>query len=137
MDFFILNVDLSSVPEEPVVPEVEPRAEPELTEEEEIAELNRLYNYYQVRHEIRCIGPSAIPKGSLCLWAKIDLVYTQEKTSQSDVLISLYEKDLYLMALRVKWPEMRYQTKCIEASVPDKTCKALGESLKRIHYFID
>lgn len=122
------------IPEDPVVPPPPPPAD---GDEDEIDELNRLYGYYKVRHEIRCIGPNSSPESSLCLWAKIDLIYTQQLTGQSDVSASLTDRDLYLMALRVKWPESRYQTKCVEADVPDKTCEALGKSLKRIHYFID
>lgn len=127
----------------PVLPEPEPEppvvVTPPPTEptDSELINLNKLYFYYQVRHNIKCIGVNSNPTSSACLWAKIDLVYTQELTGQSEVDESLSEHDLYLMALRVKWPEMRYQDKCVDADVPDKICNALEQSLKRIHHFID
>ncbi len=123
-----------STGEQPEEPPAEPPAE---DVDEELAELERLYNYYNVRYQIKCLAATANLTSSACLWAKINLVYTQEKLNQLDVDVSLSEHDLYLMSLRVKWPEARYQTKCAEAETPDKTCPALGKSLKRIHYFID
>ena len=121
------TVSISAEEEPPV--EEEPDAE--------LADLERLYNYYNVRYQIKCLAPTANLTSSACLWAKINLVYAQEKLNQFDVDVSLSEHDLYLMALRVRWPESRYQTKCVEAETPDKTCSALGKSLERIHYFID
>lgn len=121
---------VEELPEEPVE-----TPEPVVEESEEIKSLNRLYGYYKVRHEIKC--RAGLETSSNCLWAKINLVYAQELTGRSDVDSNLSTRDLYLMALRVKWPEMRYETNCIEAEEPAKTCPALEKSLKRIHYFID
>ena len=118
-----------------VAPETEPPATEPPTKEEktEIDMLNSLYNYYKVRYAIKCLSPTT----SLCLWAKIDIVYTQELTGKSDVSVSLSANEISLISSRIKWPEARYQTKCVEAEIPDKTCPALEKSLKRAHYFID
>lgn len=135
-----VSISAEEEPEEPPAEE-EPveDAEPVESEEvdEELAGLERLYNYYNGRYQIKCLAAIANPASSACLWAKINLVYAQEKLNRFDADVSLSEHDLYLMALRVRWPESRYQTKCVEAETPDKTCSALGKSLERIHYFID
>ncbi len=127
--------------EEPVAPEPTPEpetpSEPEESDDPEINLVSRLFNYYNVRYQIKCLAATANATSSACLWSKIDMVYAQELLFRSDVDVSLSDRDLYLMALRVKWPEARYQTNCIEAVEPANTCPALERSLKRIHYFID
>lgn len=122
-------------PEEPVEPE-EPSEDP-ITDEHEVTQeerdsMNRLYTSYKVRNEIKCQRDD-----SACLWAKINLIYTQEILKLSDVETSLTDRELYLLGLRIKWPEQRFQDKCVEADTPDKTCTALGRSLKRAHYFLE
>jgi len=111
-------------------PAVEP---PPATEKTELDQLKSLYSYYKVRYAIKCRDISS----SACLWAKIDLVYTQDLIGKSDIKATLSARDLYLIKLRIQWPEGRYQTNCVEAETPDKTCPALEKSLKRAHYFID
>ena len=122
-------------PEEPVEPE-EPSEEP-ITDEhevsqEEIDSMNRLYTSYKVRNEIKCQRDD-----SGCLWTKVNLIYTQEILGLSDVDTSISARDLYLLGLRIKWPEQRFQDKCVGVETPDKTCTALGRSLKRAHYFLE
>lgn len=117
--------------------EPEPTPETEESDDPEIDLVSRLFNYYNVRYQIKCLAATANATSSACLWSKIDMVYAQELLNRSDVDVSLSAHDLYLMELRVKWPEARYQTNCIEATAPAKSCPALERSLKRIHYFID
>lgn len=127
--------------EEPVEPEPTPEpetpSEPEESDDPEMNLVSRLFNYYNVRYQIKCLAATANATSSACLWSKINMVYAQELLVRSDIDVSLSAHDLYLMALRVRWPEARYQTNCIEAVEPAKTCPALERSLKRIHYFID
>lgn len=121
--------------EEPVVtpPVEEPVViTPPSTDETELSLLNRLYFYYKVRYAIKCLKDD-----SACLWAKINVSYTQELLDLSDVSASLSARDLYLMGIRIKFTEERYQTNCIEAEIPAKTCAALGRSIKRARYFLD
>ncbi|MBN2095904.1 hypothetical protein JW752_00700 [Candidatus Peregrinibacteria bacterium] len=123
----------------------EPAEEPEEEEPEEdimadehnltpaeIDSLHYFYTYYKVREAIKCLRDD-----SQCLWAKINLVYTQEVLGLSDVDVSLSDRDIYLIGIRIKWPEQRFQEKCVEADTPDKTCAALGKSLTRAHYFLE
>jgi len=98
----------------------------------EIDSLHSFYTYYKVRQAIKCRRDD-----SQCLWAKINLVYTQEVLGLSDVDVSLSDRDIYLMGIRIKWPEQRFQEKCVEADTPDKTCAALEKSLARAHYFLE
>jgi hypothetical protein len=56
---------------------------------------------------------------------------------RSDVKIELTASDLKLMAQRIVWPEKRYQTECVEATIKAKSCPALEKSIKRVHYFVD
>jgi len=113
-----------------------PPAEPVVVDDAELTQLSSLYNYYKTRFGIKCReGVSA--GDSACLWSKIDVVYAQILLGNSDLNISLTARDLELMALRIVWPEKRYQTNCINVQTPDKTCPALEKSLKRAHYFID
>ncbi|MBI5422404.1 hypothetical protein HZA44_04695 [Candidatus Peregrinibacteria bacterium] len=118
----------------PVVNPPVPPTSPAQSDEQE--QLTSLFSYYKVRQAIKCrVGVPA--SDSACLWAKIDVVYAQTLLGRSDVQISLSARDLYLMGLRIVWPEKRYQTECVEAPVPDKSCPALEKSIKRVHYFID
>ncbi len=121
-------------PEEPAEeePEEEPADEEHNLTPDQIDRLHDLYHYYKVRHAIKCQRDD-----SQCLWAKINLVYAQEVLGLSDVDASLSDRDLYLMGIRIRWPEQRYQQKCVEAETPDKTCAALEKSLTRAHYFLE
>ena len=125
-------------PETPVPPPSTetPPSEVQPADESETSLLTRLYSYYKIREEIKC-REGVDPGDSACLWAKIDVVYTQEFLNRFDVNIALSARDLELMALRIVWPEKRYQAKCVEATVPDASCPALEKSIKRAHYFID
>lgn len=116
-------------PEEPEAEQEEPASDLD-AEEREL--LEKRLNYYKVRQAIKCRRDD-----SACLWAKINLVYSQERLGQSDVNVSLSERDLYLMGIRIRFTESRYQTRCIEAEEPAKTCAALGRSLARARYFLD
>ncbi len=128
-----ITVNLSEEePEEPEDPDTPPEVDEHEVTQEERDSMSRLYISYKVRHEIKCQRDD-----SLCLWAKINLIYTQEILELSDVETSISDRDLYLLGLRIKWPEQRFQDKCVEADVPDKTCTALGRSLKRAHYFLE
>ncbi len=132
-----LTIDLNtytplSESEEPGEPSEDPMADEHEVSQEERDSMSRLYTSYKVRHEIKCQRDD-----SPCLWAKINLIYTQEILELSDVETSISDRDLYLLGLRIKWPEQRFQDKCVEADVPDKTCTALGRSLKRAHYFLE
>lgn len=123
-------------PPEPVDEPVVDLPKPKVSTAEK-AELNRLLNYYYIRYQIKCLAATADPTSSLCLWSKIDLIYAQNAVGTIKANVYLTENDIRLMRLRVRWPEDRYRTKCEEADVPDKTCPALEDSLKRTHYFID
>ena len=119
--------------------EEQQKEEEEQEEETELEQLDRLYNYYQIRYSIKCM-PSGVPvpeNDSACLWARIDLVYAQELLDRSLVETSVTEHDRELMSKRVKYPEQRYQENCVEADEPASNCSALGKALERIHYFID
>lgn len=134
-------LDIGGAPPPPPEPEPDDKPvtdleKPDVTASEE-AELKRLLNYYYIRYQIKCLAATAQPTSSLCLWSKIDLIYAQQVVGIIKANIYLTENDIRLMKLRVRWPEMRYQTKCVDADVPDKTCPALKSSLKRTHYFID
>lgn len=84
--------------------------------------------------------PSGVPAAvndSACLWARIDLVYTQNTLSEEDVDTELTDWDLELMEKRLKYSEARYVDNCEEAEEPASYCSALGKALNRVHYFID
>ena len=138
---------------EPVEEPVEEVVEEEPAEEEvspeggtssdvssaEIANLNKYFNYYKLRYNIKChpAGRTVPSNDSACLWARIDMVYAQEVLDKSTVDVSLSAHDLELMAKRRRFPEERYQTYCEEASVAAPYCSALGKALDRIGYFLD
>jgi hypothetical protein len=106
---------------------------------DELSRLTDLYSYYKIRYQIKCF-PSGIPaaeSSSVCLWARIDLAYAQEKLNKSDVNVSLSGRDIELMALRVRYPEARYRDNCVNAQNPANYCSALSKSLDRTHYFIE
>ncbi len=128
----VIEIVVDLTEEEPT-PDPDPEMNPDpQTPNPEIEDLNKFYNYYKVRHAIKCKTEDS----SICLWAKIHLLYAQEIASLSDVDLSLSERELYLMGIRLKWPEKRYQERCIEASTPHKTCNALEKSIKRAKYFL-
>lgn len=122
-----LIVDLTETPtEDPIQDPIQDPAD------EELSSLSRLHNYYKIREEIKCLDENS----SMCLWAKINLIYAQEKLEKYDIDISLSDRDLYLMGLRIKYPTARYQTNCVDA-VEEKTyCSALGKSIDRVNYFL-
>ena len=108
--------------------------------EEEVSELSRLLNYYNVRYSIKCMpsGVAVAENNSACLWARIDLLYAQELTGEEKVTdLALSERDLTLMETRRRWPEQRYEDNCITAAEPASYCPALGKALDRISYFLD
>lgn len=108
---------------------------PPATPQTELDELNRLYGYYKVRYAIKCrTGVSA--NDSACLWAKIDIVYTQDKISKTDVKASLSAKEIGYIQYGLKWAQARYQTSCVDAKTPEKFCDALNNALNRANYFI-
>ncbi|MDH5596673.1 MAG: hypothetical protein OEY44_01100 [Candidatus Peregrinibacteria bacterium] len=142
-----LVIDLTQ-PQEPAPTDPTPTeptpTEPTPTEPaapaDEVAELTRLLNYYNVRYSIKCMpsGVAVAENDSACLWARIDLIYSQEITGEVLVEgVALTARDLELMAVRRKWPELRYQENCVEASEPEDYCPALGKALDRISYFLD
>lgn len=127
-------------PEEEVVEETPEEDTPaEEDDETEAEQLSRLLNYYNVRYSIKCM-PSGVPakeNDSNCMWARIDLLYAQEKTGEQLRDFALSERELELMESRRRWPELRYQENCEDASEPASYCPALGKALDRISYFLD
>ena len=131
-------------PEEPVAepveePADEPAAEP-VASEDEVSELSRLLNYYNVRYSIKCMpsGVAVASNNSACLWARIDLIYAQELTGEDKVPgLALSDRDLELMATRRQWPEKRYEDNCVAVNESAAYCPALGKALDRISYFLD
>lgn len=107
--------------------------------ETEADQLARLFSYYKVRYSIKCMpsGVAASANDASCLWARIDLVYAQEKLDRSDVDTSLTDWDISLMAKRLQFTEARYQTNCTDAAAPESYCSALGKAIARVHYFVD
>ena len=138
-----LSVDISSAstptptptsPTPPTLPHTQ--TETQTQTDTELAQLTKLFSYYKVRQSIKC--KLGVPvSDSSCLWARIDVIYAQTLLGRSDVNISLSARDLELMAQRIVWPEKRYQTECVEATIKAKSCTSLEKSLKRAHYFID
>lgn len=104
----------------------------------EAASLQRLFNYYRARYQIKCLagGQTAQPGDSACLWAKIDYSYAQDVLGRSDGKISLSARELALMGLRLPFSEKRYQTACKEAASPAPYCTALAASLARARHFL-
>lgn len=132
-------------PSTPPVPPVETTPPATTPPSSEIEALNKLLPYYYVRYSIKCL-PSGVPAAlndSACLWAKIDLIYTQQLIGKEKVKgLSLSSYDKELIGSRRQWPEARYQKNCLTlASIPFPTapayCPALGKSLDRIGYFLD
>jgi len=143
-DPVVVNIDFTPpIEEEVIIPVEEPPVVEEPVEkpvESELSELSRLQNYYNIRYSIKCMpgGVEVAENDSACLWARIDLVYSQEITGEELVDgLALFERDLELMATRRKWPEMRYEDNCVESSEPASYCPALGKALSRVSYFLD
>ena len=130
----VIDLNITEQPGTP--PPTETTPPPPTTQTDELTKLNSLYGYYKIRYAIKCNGTTS-ETNSMCLWAKIDLVYTQQKIGKSDIQASLSARDIELMKTRIVWSEARYQEKCVNAETPDKTCPALKKSLDRVHYFID
>jgi len=114
----------------------EPAEEPVDTE---LTQLGNLYGYYKIRYSINCMrnGIPATINDSACLWARIDLVYTQEKLSKSDISTSITAYDITLLSGRMKYPEQRYQTNCVDAETAANYCSALKKAIDRANYFIE
>ncbi len=130
--------------EEETVDEVEPEEELEEPEAQEIMDdvadmVQPFYNYYKIRYSIKCnpSGVAAAENDSACLWARIDLVYTQEVTGETDIDVDLSERDLELMSTRRKWSQMRYEDNCLNATSSANYCTSLGKALDRVSYFLD
>ena len=109
---------------------------PPLTETEQ---LNNLFGYYKIRYSIKChpAGRFVSETDSACLWAKIDLVYAQEKLGKNDVQVGLSYTEKTLIAKRLSFSEARYETNCANAETPAKYCTALGKALARAHYLLE
>ncbi len=138
-----LYVDLTEPVEEEEEPAEEPADEPAdepEASESEVEELTRLMNYYNVRYSIKCKpgGVAVAENDSACLWARIDLIYSQEVTGDELVTgLALSDRDKDLMQTRRKWSEMRYEDNCELASESASYCSALGKALDRVSYFLD
>lgn len=131
-----IEVKAPGTPTVPETPSVEPTTPPVQTSEAELKQLQDLYGYYKVRYAIKCrMGESV--SNSACLWAKVDLVYTQTLLYLSDINTFLSAREIEVMGIRIVWPEQRYQEKCVDAPVPDKSCAALGKAIRWAHFFID
>ena len=137
-------IDFTAGQEESVEePEEEPVTEPveePVADEDEVDELSRLLNYYNVRYSIKCMpsGVVVAENNSACLWARIDLIYAQDLTGEEKVPgLALSARDLELMATRRRWPEQRHEDNCVAVAEPAGYCPALGKALNRISYFLD
>ncbi len=122
-------------PEEPKPKEPKPPTPPATGE---IASLTKLFDYYYIRYQIKCLATGADSTGSLCLATKTDLVYAQDKLGKIKALSAkITENDKRLMSLRLKWPQKRHQDNCVKAATKANYCKALGDSIDRQIYFIN
>ncbi len=145
----VVTIDFSeestSTPEEEVEesssnPEEEVEEDSEETSADEIADLERLLNYYNVRYSIKChpSGVAVAKSNSACLWARIDLLYAQDVTGDIKVHdMSLSDYDINLMTKRRQWPEKRYQDNCVASQNPASYCPALQKALNRMSFFLD
>lgn len=125
--------ETAAEPPQSGAPSDEPAPLPE--SETEVEELTGLYNYYKVRYQIKCKA-GGNPIASPCLWARIDLIYAQNKIQQFDADVNLTDRDLYLMAGRIRWPRQRYADNCTYADTPAAYCPALQKAIRRVEYFI-
>jgi len=135
-DPVVLKIDLKATqePAEETTPSEEPAQEPV----DELDQLDGLFNYYKIRYSIQCM-PSGITvslNDSACLWARIDLVYAQEKLGRDDISVIISDYDKGLMAKRSVYSQRRYQINCTNAQTPADYCSALGKALNRANYFI-
>lgn len=105
---------------------------------DEIGLLTRLFNYYKTRYQTSCRpgGRLAAANDSVCLWAKIDLLYAQKKLDRPALDFSLSERDLYLLRSRVPFSANRFKTRCADPQNQAPFCKALGRALKRADTFL-
>jgi hypothetical protein len=136
-EIYTLKVDVTPVDEEASDGEsTEPTEEPT---DVELTQLGNLYGYYKIRYFINCMrgGIAAQANDSACLWARIDVAYAQDKLSKSDISTSITDYDITLLSGRMKYPEQRYQTNCIDAQTPANYCSALKKAIDRAHYFIE
>jgi hypothetical protein len=119
-------------------PATQPTEETSGQPTDEITQLSNLFNYYKIRYSIKCMpsGVPALQNDSACLWARIDMVYAQEKLSRNEVNTTISDYDKQLMSKRVQYSEARYQTNCVGVSTPASYCPALEKALDRIYYFI-
>ena len=93
-------------------------------------------NHYYLIYHIKCFAESVKPSSAICFNAKLDLIYAQKISNMVKANIKLSERELFLLKLRVIWPEKRYFKGCVESSGSLDRCSSLGESLKKIYYFI-
>lgn len=108
------------------------------TQSPENIDLAKFFDYYYIRYQIKCLATGVDPKDSLCLWAKIDLVYTQEKLGQTKAAnAKMLADEINLLSSRIQWPEKRYQDNCVKKSPAEDYCTAFKESLDRQKYFIN
>ena len=118
---------------------VEPPVAPPANESTEMTFLNRQFAAYKIRYSIKCNPAGGIVQtgDSACLWAKIDLIYTQEKLGKNDVAVSLSSAEKALIAKRIVFSEARYQDACVNAAVAPKYCSATERGIQRAHYLLD
>lgn len=137
----ILTIGDPPPPEDPHVPTPPPAPTPPVTpsnQDKEITSLTKLFDYYYIRYQIKCLATGADPEGSLCLANKIDLIYAQEKLGKVKALSAVITaRDKYLMDLRLKWPQKRHEDNCVKAATKANYCTALRDSLDRQMYFIN
>ena len=100
--------------------------------EDETTLLNRLFSYYKVRYQIKCRNAD-----SACLWAKIDLIYAQNRLNRTDVSISLSERERYLISLRLPFSQDRYQNFCVSAVNPAPYCTNLKRAIDRANNLLN
>ena len=133
------GIDLVTKIETPPVVTLPATTPPTTTpaEEEEKVELKRLLNYYDIRYQIKCLATGANPGSDNCLYAKVELLYAQEKLQETKANISLTTDEITLMTSRIKWPELRYKNDCTDAKIPADFCPALKDGINRTKYFIN
>jgi hypothetical protein len=134
-EMYQLTVNVTPINEEAQEPTEEPSQEPA----DELDQLDSLFNYYKIRYSIQCMpsGVAVAQSNGFCLWARIDLVYAQEKLNRYEVNTNITDYEINLLSNRIKYSELRYQTNCTDAQTPAAYCSALGKALNRASYFIE
>lgn len=95
----------------------------------------RLYNYYKIRHQIKCRAGMTADDG--CRWAKIDLLYAQAKLDKQDVQATLTSQDLKIIAIRLPWSQKRYENNCSSETTPKSYCHSLNQAIQHANYFLE